>query len=256
MAELVCKVGAVSADLTSYQDGDVLLAFHDDRIHYVYAQEVCDARVGGRVPVERSGLRVDALGLSQFYIETISQFRFERVSRTEIKRVLLSDLSEETLSNTPNAKGERIDVVEYVRRRLAHSKTNNNGGKAMFGTEGAEVWYGGNTRVNTANLTTIWNEIERLTPERKVDHGRYPNLDFRKHLVLRVNNFSAARGSAMTATEDNNTDPDNPVIVRKRAMFVDIDATLTTQESTDTRDRTTEVKLSREFIEATIVETR
>jgi hypothetical protein len=207
-------------------------------------------------PVDGNGLRVDTLGLSEFWLSTVSQYKFERVSRTEVKRILLSDMSEEVLSNTPNGNGERIDVKAYVERRIAHAKRSNAGGKALFGTPGREVWYGGRTDVSRPNLTTVWAEIERVTPNRQRDFTSYPNLNRKKHLVLQTDDFTSARGALLTQPEYDNTDPENPILVRKRARFVDIDATLTAPERTSARDPAQETDITREFTEATIVSTR
>ncbi len=225
MAELLLKIGSVGISQAHYQDGDIVAAFNQVRISHVHAQHICLPRnLAGAKPVNAEGFRDDLTGLARTYFDTVYQYRFERVSRTEVKRILLSDLSEQVFGPTPDADGKAIDVPAFVARRLDYAKraSTKGAGKALFGTLGAEAWYGGRTMVDAARLVTIWDAIEARTSQRLVDHFFFPlgRLDFRHFLALQVDDFTTAEGLTLVSTEADESDPDTVVLKRKRRHHV------------------------------------
>lgn len=216
MVELVIKIGSVSADPKSYQDGDILAAFNSRRIRCVHAMHIChpvNAGGGGRAHRDSSHVARD------FY-ELTHQYRFERISRTEAKRINLTTLEEVVFDDRlkiVNGENFATDVPLFIERRLKHSQ------HAIFGTPGAEIWYGGKKDFSNAKLDLVWNAIEAKTAFREIDFSLWPagTTDCQVHLFVTCDNFSDDEAENLTASEYNLKDPDNPVLVRKRSRYID-----------------------------------
>lgn len=185
MAELLLKVGSVSPDQATYQDGDVVSAYSDNHIscHHVFNIFTPIAAFG----FTRAGLRLTGT-LLHYRMEQTSEFRFERVSATEVKRTNLTT---------------GVEVVEtfqgslplYLARRVAHER------HRIFGVPGAEFWYGGHVLTDDARLDRVWTEIEARTGQRKADHRRWPmsRTERMHHLYVPVTDFTVADREAYVA---------------------------------------------------------
>jgi hypothetical protein len=234
MAELALKIGAGA----NYTDGDILCAFNSRRIRCVHAQHICHVKqAGGGI----GGLR-DNAHVARDWFEHTHQYRFERVSKTEIKRVTLASLKEVLLDDTPkliDGKMQHMEVEQYVNRRMFHN------GHKMFGTKGAEVWYGGRTDVSDVKLSLVWNAIGTKTAFREVDFPFWPvgSQDLISHLFVTVDDFNEAVASDLVSPELDLTDPDNPITVKKRRRHIDWRDVIATKEHTAIEDKTVSVDL-------------
>ncbi len=232
MAELAVKTRPGS----NYADGDILCCFNNRRIRCAHAQHICHVKMAAR----------NAFGLilptevAHDWFENVCEFKFERVSRKEIKRILLSDMSEETLSDVPNAKGEAMDVPLFIELRKRAT-----GKHYLFGEVGAEFWYGGKTDVSNANMDLVWTAIEAKTPLLEADHKLWPlgSKDKTHHLFFAIDNLSDARANALVVPDLDETDPDNPIIISKRLHHVNWrnDLGLSARTVADVEDRDVEV---------------
>lgn len=211
MAELILQTSDNGPD-PAWRNNDIIHGMNDLRIHDVHAQHICHKNLIG---FNGDGLR-PANSLTEMYLSKVKQYKFERISVKEIKRIVLATLSEEILSEKPNAKGHAIDVGLYIQRRLLHDK------HMIFGTLGAEVWYGGRTRATTAVIGDVWTEIEAKTPNLKADFGEFPwgLNDQKDHLVITVDDFDdAERNELESSIYDDKVDP--PVLLKRRKNSVD-----------------------------------
>lgn len=210
MPELIIKTSTNGLD-PAWQDGDIIHAMNDLRIHDVHAQHICHKNLIG---FNGDGLR-PANSLTEMYLSKVKQYKFERVSAKEMKRITLATLDEEILSDIPNAKGQAIHVGLYIQRRLLHAK------HMIFGTPGAEVWYGGRTRATTAIIDDIWTLIEANTLYLKANFGKFPwgLNDQMDHLVITVDDFDNAVRSELESSIYDNADP--PVMTKRRKNKVD-----------------------------------
>ena len=214
MAELVLKIGSISANPRHYQDGDILCAFNSRYIRCVHAQHLCHVRLaGGGKGVHRNDAHI-----ARDWYEKTHQYRFERVSSTEIRRITLADLTEELINGTPrmiDGRMQHIHVEQYVARRLAHES------HRIFGSAGAEIWWGGRSDKSDAAMGLVWNAIETKTDFREVDFTRWPagTQDLKVHLAVLVDNFTDAEAAILVAPEFDKTDPNKRA--RKRKRFVD-----------------------------------
>lgn len=192
-----------------YEDGDILVAKNRRAIRWDAAQRICWPRIGNK---KAGGMLESTQPLLKKMLEHTSQYKFERVSETEVKRILLSDLSEEIISNTPNGNGEAMDVKQYVARRRAAKK------KPIFGTDGAEIWYGGRTTADHATLDLVWNDIETDTPEREINHQFFPfsPRELSGFLVIAVDEFDDTTAGDLTSPLIDDVDPENPVTLKAR----------------------------------------
>lgn len=211
MAELAIKVGS-NLGTQAYKDGDILCAFNSRRIRCTHAQHICDYRKIGR---NGGGLIVSSSVAKDFFDHT-HQYKFQRISKTEIKRITLSDMSEEALSDKPNVKGEQIAVEEFIRRRKMRSD------HYLFGNIGSEFWYGGRKDFSNAKMDLVWNAIETKTPLRESNHTLWPTgaQDLKVHLFLSVDDFDDSETENLVESEIDETDLDNPIIVKKRKRYV------------------------------------
>ena len=234
MAELALKIGAGA----NYQDGDILAAFNSRFIRCVHAQHICHVKqAGGGIGALRDNAHV-----ARDWFEHTHQYRFERVSRTEIKRILLSDMSEVLIDGTPkriDGKMQHMDVALYVAKRLAHAR------HKMFGTTGAEVWYGGRKDMRDAKLDLVWDVIEAKTDNREADFPRWPagGKDLISHLFVTVDDFDEATAQDLVSSELDLTDPDNPITVKKRQHFIDWKVVIDSEEHTKIEDKALSVDL-------------
>ncbi len=234
MAELALKIGAGA----NYTDGDILTAFNSRRIRCVHAEHICHVKnAGGGI----GGLR-DNVHVARDWFEHTHQYRFERVSRTEIKRILLADLTEVLIDGTPkliDGKMQHMEVSLYIARRLAHER------HKMFGTTGAEVWYGGRTDVSNAKLDLVWNAIETKTDFREVDFPLWPagNNDLISHFFVTVDDFDETVATDLVSHELDLTDPDNPITVKKRQHRIEWKTIIDAKEHTAIEDKTVSVDL-------------
>ncbi|WP_455387612.1 hypothetical protein [Petrachloros mirabilis] len=231
------KVGAGS----NYDDGDVLCAFNRRAIRCVHAQHICHYR---RAKRNVSGLILNT-EVARDYFELTHQYRFERVSADTVKRVILSSGAEELLGNTPNGSGERIDVRAYVRRRKLQPN------HRLFGEDGREVWYGGSVDLSSRVLDRIWAKIEEKTAHRESSYDLWPAgvLDLKHHLMIPVADFDDATAEQYVRPVLDETNPDNPIRLKKRAVQVanlaDIATDLGVTESS-IRDREQSIDKRRE----------
>ncbi len=234
MAELTLKIGAGA----NYVDGDILAAFNSRRIRCVHAQHICHVKnAGGGIGALRDNAHV-----ARDWFEHTHQYRFERVSRTEIKRILLFDMNEVLFDNTPklvDGKMQHMDVELYVNRRMLHNL------HKIFGTPGAEVWYGGKTDVSDTKLSLVWNAIETKTAFREVNFPLWPagSKDLISHLFVTVDDFDEAEASDLVSPELDLTDPDNPITVKKRRRHIEWKTVIDSKEHTDIEDKTVSVDL-------------
>jgi hypothetical protein len=189
MAELVLKIGSPDpGNPLAYQDGDILCAFNRRRIRQVHAEHVCDVR---KTAFNRDGLRVDSL--ARDFRERTARYRFERVSATELLRTDLATLATKTIGPTPDEDGHYCHVDQYLARRKASPN------HAIFGTEGAEVFYEGMRRTDHAALDLVWQDIEAKSAFREADHTLWPlsEREKRHFLALPVDDFDDTERGVM-----------------------------------------------------------
>lgn len=236
MPELCLKVGSVSVDPRSYQDGDILCAFNRRHIRCVHAQHICHVKnAGGGRGAHRNPAHV-----AKDFFEHTHQYRFDRVSRTEIRRVTLADLTEVLIDGTPrriDGKMQHMDVERYIQHRLEHDR------HKIFGAPGFEVWYGGRTDVSHAKLDLVWAAIEAKTPELEANYPRWPagEQDLRSHLFVAVDDFDDDEANVLVAPELDETDPENSITLRKRLRYVDWRDSVPTRDHAAIENRTTRV---------------
>ena len=221
MAELLLKVGAGAG----YEDGDIVCAFNDLSVQNIHAQHICHP---WKATVNTDGL-LDAGTVIEDYYKRVSQYKFKRISATEVRRTDLETSTSETLSSTPNANGEAIDVALFLSRRKAHKASNNAPKMPLFGSEGSEIWYGGNTTITSITVDLVWQDIEAKTVERKSSYPDWPLTDTeKKHfLVVPTLDFDQQKQAELIEPEYDTTDPGNPILVRKRKRKIDYTNDLT-----------------------------
>ena len=209
MAELAIKIGD-SGSPTGYKDGDVLCTFNTRRILWVHAQHICWPRVNGR--------KVAGPLLAKMF-ERTRQYKWERVSKDEIKRTNLWTLAEVVYGSKPiddpDRPGHKIhcNVAEHFAFHQASGKL------PLFG----DTHYGGRSKSDAATVAFVWDDIEADTPHRRTDFQRWPTGvdDLKEHLFLPTDDFTDATAEAYVEEEWDDSDPDAPVLVKKRIKKVD-----------------------------------
>lgn len=233
MAELLLKIGTDAPD-PAYQDGDILFAPNERRMLCCHAEHICHPKLAART---RDGLR-DNNSLARTMLDTVCQYRFERLSHYEVERVNLVTGERELFSDKPNERGEQIAVPEFVARRLKYDA------HRIFGVPGREVWHGGTVDWSLPKVSAVWDAIEVRSALRMANHRHWPftrqeRLSF---LPVKTDDFTDAVAETLVASEVDETDPENPVLVRKRRHRVDWEALLGSLglSREDVRDRSRE----------------
>lgn len=238
MAEIVVKVGTVNArDERTYQDGDIIAAFNNRRISQMFVEHICDPRKagGGR------GILRDENHVSRDWFEHTHQYCFERVNRQAVRRVDLATGDEVLIGERPSrvdGRSQHTDVVAYINRRLAHH------GHKIYGQPGREFWYGGKYDPSLANIDLVWTIIESKTAFRRFQFRRVNlGISARTNLAMAVDDFGEARRAAMETPSFDLTDPDEPVLIRKRRHFIPWRDHIPSQRHAEIEDKTREVDL-------------
>lgn len=210
MAELILKVGAFSPD-HSYQDGDIVVAPNDRQIGSIHISHICDVRKAG---FNSDGLRPDSLAARQQ--QETYQYRFDRVGEKVVLRTELATGTTELLSDTPNERGEAIDVSGYIARRKSHPA------HRIFGVAGSEFWFGGRVDTSRPKIDLVWDLIEGDTSFRRADHKKFPlgAIDEKHFCAISTADYTDGMASLMTATQQITKSVD----VGKRLCRVDYNA--------------------------------
>ncbi len=201
-ATMIIKVGTRGPD-PDWQDSDTIMVRTWNQTRRFHAEHLAHPKnMFGGVGVRRLLGETGRLA----WLEKARQYRFERQNATEVKRVLLSDMTEEIFGPS------QIDVESFVQRRLKHPT------HQIFGNAGSEIWYGGKTTVDEPTLDTVWAEIESLTSELESTFNFFPigTDDLIDHLVLTVDDMDDVDAQDMELPDTDETDPDNPITLKKR----------------------------------------
>lgn len=203
--EIIVKINdAPSGD--SYKDGDIVQAFTLDEIYYHHAQNKCNVKNFG---LTTDGTRSPDSLLIKF-LEKTKTYRFERLNSNEVRRTNLLTNEQDILSTTPNADGEKIDVYQYVTRRLKNKH------HLMFRNNGLEYWY--TKERNNIDINAVWNDIETHTDFLQSDHTRFPFSDVEKRAFLAINTSGRSyTGDSFTRVELSG----DTVHVRQEIAFED-----------------------------------
>ena len=169
--EIILKVNDGPSS-TSYKDGDIVQAFSMWNIYYCHAHHKCHVR---NFDFTTDGMRVADPLLVKF-LEKTNTYKFERLNSNDVKRTNLITGEEGILNNTPNDNGERINVYQYVSRRIKNKD------HVIFRSNGLEYWYGKSR--GDIDIDAIWNDIETHTDFLQSDHIHFPLADIEKRRFL------------------------------------------------------------------------
>jgi hypothetical protein len=169
--EIIVKINDGPSS-TSYKDGDIVQAFSMWNIYYCHAQHKCHVR---NFDFTTDGMRVADPLLVKF-LEKTNTYKFERLNSNDVKRTNLITGEEGILNNTPNDNGERINVYQYVSRRIKNKD------HVIFRSNGLEYWYGKSR--GDIDVDAIWNDIETHTDFLQSDHIHFPLSDIEKRRFL------------------------------------------------------------------------
>jgi len=232
----------------AYQDGDVVLAFNQDRILWTNAQNICG--IENFSPNDITGYYDDPLLCA--YLENTAQHRYVRINTNEVERTYLQSEHKEIISTLPNENGESIKVDDVLNKKLR--KQNH----CVFGSCGKEVWYSKDNR--PINVDAIWSAIEAYSDHKKSNNLSWPFTPTERRLFLslscaHLHHDSAVECSHKTAMEKVEPIVENilinPVsketkrlIVKRRRWFVpyweydfvDTDTARDTEKESDYRD--------------------
>jgi hypothetical protein len=160
---------------SSYRDGDIVQTFTLNEIYYHHAQHKCHVR---NFDFTTDGMRAADPLLVKF-LEKTNTYKFERINSNDVKRTNLITSEESIFNNTPNDNGERLNVYQYVSRRIKNKD------HLIFRSNGLEYWYGKHR--SDIDVDSIWNDIETYTDNLKQDHNRFPFSDIEKRHFACIN---------------------------------------------------------------------
>ncbi len=224
----------IVGDHATYEDGDILSAINWRRVRHTFAEGICFQRGGGssgRMLARLNGhgyMPMDDV-LTDWY-EASHQYKLERLSATTQLKTRLSD----------SATVEITDGVEYTdltgkpatshvglwwQRRIATWTKDTAQGRPLFSDDGdvnTLVCYLGRSNHDHANLDTIWTAIETKTAHTEdgtCTHAPFSN--YRKRLVISVDDFDNETAGELTSSLVDETDPENPITIKKRKNFAE-----------------------------------
>lgn len=181
MADAVLWIGAPAHPL-GYEDGDIIQAFSERRILHVHTEHTCSPHLRPDLNPRTKGFLTPGT-LAEDFKAASHKYLFERISVREVRRTDLATLEEAIFSDTPteiDGQMQHIHVEEWIKRRLKHAD------HFLFGAEGAEYWYGGETTPQIPALDTIWQRIEAETQLLKANHSLWPLTNTERKLFLSV----------------------------------------------------------------------
>tara|TARA_Y100000401_G_scaffold116147_1_gene121261 strand:+ start:1619 stop:2440 length:822 start_codon:yes stop_codon:yes gene_type:complete len=224
--EIIVKINDGPSE-TSYKDGDIVQAFTLDEIYLHHAQNKCNVR---NFALTTDGMRSPDPLLIKF-LERTKTYKFERLNSNEVRRTNLLTDEQDILTTTPNTNGEKIDVYQYVVKKIKNKN------HLIFRENGLEYWYA--KERNNIDINAVWSDIETHTDFLQSDHTRFPFSDVEKRAFLAINtsgrsytgdSFTRVELSGDTvhtrqsvAVEDYPEDPPedyDPIILAKRQWFV------------------------------------
>jgi len=252
MANIVVNIADGVSD-PEIRSGDIAIALNDEEIQWHQAQHY-SALSGAGIGALR------AIGsLADLYREETSEFKVERVSTTEANRTVINThhsgvgdpdislgISNETyhrtdndkifkkyngswayemdkvtlLNNIPNGNGDAV----YLERDIPHALLYNN--HAVFGTGGSEYYYAGQTFRSTIRLTNIWNNIttsDNSIIQTNHIYWYFGTEELKHYLCLPMLDFDDTIKADLTRSVIDNTDPENPITLKLRECYCDID---------------------------------
>jgi len=172
--EIIVKINDGPSE-KSYKDGDIVQAFTLDEIYYHHAQNKCNVKNFG---LTTDGMRSPEPLLIKF-LEKTKTYKFERLNSNEVRRTNLLTDEQDILSTTRNANGEKINVYQYVTRRLKNKN------HLIFIDNGLEYWYGKGR--SDIDVNAVWNDIETHTGFLQSDHTRFPFSNIEKRRFAAIN---------------------------------------------------------------------
>jgi hypothetical protein len=196
----------------SYEDGDILSAVPWRKVRQERAESLCFAKtiIEGNRKVDRL---VDGLypagDIAEDYLSTTSQFKYERLNATQNRVTRLSDNDEIVFENNVpfvqhDGKTVSMDMDFFLRRRKAVLNSIGGNGRPIFGTNGNEYYFGGNSNASNANLDTVWTAIESKTAfleSVECDKAHFSN--YRKRLVISVNDMTDEEASLIVSPKED-----------------------------------------------------
>ncbi len=225
---MLLKVGT---SVNGYQDGDILCAFSPRRISYEHCHQQCWERGNDRrlAALNNKGL-VPVNDVLYDYHNLLCEYRFERLSTTEASITRISD--EEVIrfeSNKTfigfNGKAQQMDIASFVDRRFKTLVRDGGNGLPLFDGISGEMWFGGQKDImSMSRIGKVWKRIENKKQVSKSQDRfkHYPlgRQDVRSHLPLKVANFNDEAANSLVQSEVDNSDPENPVVLKKRKHHV------------------------------------
>ena len=110
------------------------------------------------------------------FLEKTKTYKFERVNSNDVLRTNLVTDEQKTINTNMDADGERIDVYQYVSRRLKNKN------HLIFRSNGLEYWYG--KERSDVDIDSVWEDIETHTNFLQSDHIHFPLSTAEKRMFL------------------------------------------------------------------------
>ena len=187
--EIIVKINDGPSE-TSCKDGDIVQAFTLDEIYLHHAQNKCNVR---NFALTTDGMRSPHPLLLKF-LEKTKTYKFERLNSNEVRRTNLLTDEQDILSTIPNAYGEKIDVYQYVVKKIKNKN------HSIFRENGLEYWYA--KERNNIDINAVWNDIETHTGFLQSDHTRFPFSDIEKRRFAAINTSGRSyTGESFTRVE-------------------------------------------------------
>jgi len=227
----------ITAPHATYEAGDVLSVCNHNTVRKMAGWKVCGERLQNRryAGLNRHGF-VPHSHLLKDWCSSTCEAMCERLNRTQARFTRLRDAREivvttgEPYANFRGQDERYFDVEQFFALKIQTLQKENAQGVTLFSDDGDHnkvMMYYGRTNANSAAMDTIWTAIETKTGKLEATETSYENQppfgspDSRGRLIIRVDDFSDEETGILTSPLLDETDPDNPITIKKRSRYID-----------------------------------
>lgn len=214
----------------SFEDGDIMSAVSWRRCRHMMANGVVFTRDSTRryARLNQETGFFDTGSVVEDYCLATHALAMVRLNATEGKLVRLSDMAEIPFTTgVPYVQFNGRTVVTHLgpsfERKVRSLQALNGQGQPLFGTNVNNLtMYGGRKDHSHVNIDTVWDAIESKVGvnERDAYANFRPFSNMKTRLAIAVNNMTDQEASDLSGSLLDETDPDNPIIVKKRKNWV------------------------------------
>lgn len=246
MASVVLKIND-SGSSTGYEDGDIIAITRTDEA--LLENIVTATPLPSKAPGELNSITELRYKSSELY----KRFRYERTG-VDTKNTILQIWDSNGTSDPLDGNGSDGDYYNNTNTNVYFIKENGswvskgdttnsesdksiksyvdnsllgvNSNREMYGIAGGEIWFSGYDISNSSPLVSaVWDYIEANSSELRINHSyaKLSDTEFKHFLNVPIDDITETRKAELLNSIEDLTDPENPILTKKRKFCIDID---------------------------------